>query len=126
MGTTELRINNYYQAKSPEKKDYEPIYRLDNIGMKQALNNEINLKGIEITEELLFLFGFIKRGIRFSKNGLLLWQDNGKYIFALFESDSKIEKRTVLTYVHQLQNLYNSLTYEELILECSQTSQPIN
>lgn len=113
MEATELRINNYYQAKSPEKTQWQTNYRLCNFGMQQALNNEINLRPIPMTNNLLEEFGF--KG----------WGSNGEYLFDMDDfwvvtwfSDTNrfiIDAIEVeFKYLHQLQTLYYVLTGNEL------------
>lgn len=137
MKTTDLRINNYYQAKSPGKTQWQTNYKLCNFGMQQALNNEINLKGILLTEKWLIDFGmempinedpifeygkgkykncfndFKKTSqslidASFEINGLNFWADSNGFWFNIMMDYTKIE------YVHEFQNLYYALTANEL------------
>ena len=117
MNAQELRIGNYINWAN-RKSDARILNLADfNIVCESLNNNEPYFKPIPLTEEWLLKFGFEKRGIRFNKNGLLLWLDMGRFVFALFESDSKIERNTLLISVHQLQNLYFALTGEELTIQ---------
>ncbi len=99
MKSTELRINNYYQGKSPEKKEWEPKYRLCAFGMCQALNNEINLKPISLTEEWVMELNCPETFLSKDTGGFFAWF-NGEKIY--------------IKYVHELQNLYFVLRGNEL------------
>ena len=114
MKTNELRIGNLVNH-------IDKIIKIECLNPKDDdVNDEIPFHaifGIPLTEEWLVRFGFLKKGIRFSKNGLLLWKENDLFIFSLFESDSETQRNTIIKHVNQLQNLYFALTNEEL--ECN-------
>jgi hypothetical protein len=87
------------------------------IGEKQDWNRAFgdDLKSVPITEELLNKFGSLK---------FKLWQNtirdgSGRYEGYTFVFQTEDEKKTYikLEYVHQLQNLYHSLTGEELTIK---------
>jgi hypothetical protein len=71
---------------------------------------------IPLTEEWLLKFGFEKKGKRISKEWFYLWHDEGKIVFAIAEMIENIGKYLIINYVHELQNLFHSLTGEELTL----------
>lgn len=119
METTELRVKNFYKIKRPEETAWQDSIVLCNYYMQQALNNEINIKPIKLTEKWLIDFGFEK----LDKNKYVLSVTNKGVINAYLKSDIKIEIGNCngdsfdylkVSYVHQLQNLYHSLTGKEL------------
>lgn len=119
MEPTELRVKNFYKIKSPEKTTWQDSIILCNYYMQQALNNEINIKPIKLTEKWLIDFGFKK----VDKNKYILPVMNKGRICAYLKSDIEIELENYngdgfgypkVSYVHQLQNLYHSLTGKEL------------
>ena len=101
MKSTELRIGNFIAGLSIEKVEWlgDQVVNLYRIGCYSP---------IELTEEWLIKFGFVKH--------------SGGYL----SSDSAIEltfdflvwkpniKRLKILYVHQLQNLYFAITGKEL------------
>lgn len=100
----ELRIGNYV-------KHIDKIIRIESLHPKDDdVNDEIPFHcifGISLTEELLFEFGFLNFGYRYSKPELKLdiIKGDGYYL-------SNVSKE--IEYVHQLQNLYFALTNKEL------------
>ena len=126
MNAREFRIGNFYQAKSPEKKEYEPKYRLDSFSLCQAINNEINLKPIPINDDWLVKLGFKldfedNYWINLQTHYLELIKMPGGCYFPVFaqmpEASITPEQRVSLKMIkniHQLQNLYFILTGEEL------------
>lgn len=119
MDARELRIGNYYQAKSPEKEKYEPKYMLCGFSIQQAVNNEINLKPIELTSEWFNKLGFQLYGHLYTLNignGLnLTYNTSLKNWFVSINSIS-----TALTYhfnyVHEIQDFYFVLTRKHIVL----------
>jgi hypothetical protein len=119
MKATDLRIDNYYQAKSLEKKEYEPYHRLDSYSMCQALHNEINLKPIPLTEDWLIRLGFEQAMNGWFCKKEYLWLRQYKLNNQWFAGVNGIGDIdcTRIDYVHQLQNLYFALTGEELTIK---------
>ena len=112
----ELRIGNWYQNKSFDKKlKYKQISYFQDIGYVATY-----CKPIPLTEEWLVKFGFEKAqdegyleldvsiGLSIIWRGYLAIEVNG-YITSLSEKEQ--------IYVHELQNLVHALTGEELTLK---------
>jgi hypothetical protein len=93
MKASELRIGNYLT------EDGRLIHIHDGFGIDHAHN----FKPIEITNEWLLDFGFVKGKKGWSKTL------NNKRKFNLYMHTSQ--------FIHQLQNLYFALTGEELTLK---------
>ena len=144
MDAKNLRIGNLFQAKSPEKSEYEPQYRLDSFSICQAINNEINLKPIAISEDWLRKFNFkyyMKNisGHPDKEHLVRRWQHkffiNGNEWWFDFEVDQQqptnffwlnwnfggsnhfVHLPRKIEYVHELQNLFFALTGQELELK---------
>ena len=75
-----------------------------------------NCEPVELTEDLLFKFGFEKIGLNYQKGWLLLHRNNKtqNIDFLINEPITNKLKVTTLKSVHQLQNLYFAITNEEL------------
>lgn len=76
---------------------------------------------IPLTEELLLRFGFDKKtGITFRKDNYVLVFNNDEHCFSfgiIFLDGTPSTWFNKIKYVHQLQNLFHSLTGEELTLK---------
>lgn len=124
MNTKELRIGSFYMVKFPNKKEWEK-HRLDPFSICQAINNEIKIKPIPLTEDRLLEFGF--------KKGKIYWIDLQTHYLELIPSEDYLypvyvqipelshEKHQCvylnrLKHVHQLQNLFFAITGKELEL----------
>ena len=109
MKASELRIGNYYN-----QFGYETLASWVTMkDLESAPIDQLWCKPIPITEEWLLRFGFEDTGcLRFKKG---IWD-------VAFMSDSTIyfrfDKQNIaeLKHVHQLQNLYQALTGEDLTL----------
>ena len=111
MKANELRIGLTFYAKSLEKKEWE-THSLDAFTICQAINNEINIKPIPLTEEWLLKFGFEITKASVTHNHTFSI-DNFK-VNNLLRGGQFWYREVELKYVHQLQNLYYALTGEEL------------
>lgn len=118
ISTNELRIGNYVT------EDGRLILIHDGFGIDHAHNFE----AIPITEEWILKFGFEIKEVRDIIEYLLnkamfmfsIYRKVGYDVFFLSqysEIDKDIMGTTQIKYVHQLQNLYYSLTQEELALK---------
>lgn len=116
MKANELRIGNWVTELLVNNNSFvdTPI-QLHTVGeyVISAVNNN-KVKPIKLTEEWLIKFGFESNGIAFLKNGYIIWIQENKYVFALYEAYSNNELFTEIKYVHQIQNLYFALTGNEL------------
>ena len=74
------------------------------------------IEPIPLTEDWLLKMGFKIQGRRISKDWFYLWYDDEKIIFALAEMQEETGAYLIINYIHQLQNLYFSLTGKELQL----------
>lgn len=108
MKATEVRIGNCIQFD-------EHLFIVNDVVIKQLIEDFMQYQPILLTEEWLFKFGFEKvNHIQLGELFILQWlRIKPKYMFAQWRGASvgKIE------YVHQLQNLYFALTGEELIFK---------
>lgn len=116
MNANELRIGNLIQWISTGK--VEEVKDIATYDKRQANINNVSIsdcKGIELTEEWLIKFGFIKRRVanmwyEYMLNYVVLDKRDGTDFDIYFSSLHQTE----IKYVHQLQNLYFCLTGEEL------------
>jgi hypothetical protein len=103
LEANELRIGNFiYEGLQLVKVDFRKII--------EVMQCNVNFWGIPITEEWLIKFG-INDKFYFAGN-LILCEDEESYYLA-DENDIGFGLRPI-KYVHQLQNLYHSLTGKEL------------
>ena len=129
MKATELRIGNYFDIIDRSNEIHLPRNVVKMIGethfstvvlydilipvCSQQISMNVGIRDlspIELTEEWLIKFGFEKIGKNFEKdNILILWNIIDK-CYDFVHTDKGIE----IKYVHQLQNLYFSLTGQEL------------
>ncbi len=131
----ELRIGNYVTNEFyKEYKEFIRVEDLNEIGINLFVDDDsesyeiaeyfINvthkyseLYGIPITEEILLKCGFVRchdKEYKYSfneDNCLILSPYKGKYIMC------DIDISVVVKYLHQLQNLFYSLTQKELKIE---------
>ena len=109
IGISKWNGNNYTTLHYAEFKGMIPIQLF-------------HLKPIPLTEEWLFKFGFKKLSspeATFSNEYMIIYthESTGFYYFEYgIGENKKAIRRSECRYVHQLQNLYHSLTNEELTL----------
>lgn len=124
MEAKELRIGNIIHSKEQSHNDkgeftgwvnYEIIVDLEVLQNILTNNTDFKYSAIPLTEEWLIKFGFVK--VRdypvFRLDGLQI-EFNG------FDSQwgaGLLDEKTVLKYVHQLQNLFFALKGKELTLK---------
>lgn len=114
----ELRLNNWISVQFDQRKEIQVT--VNNI--EQLVNHgpEMFMKGITITEEWLIKFGFailnktqyISEYIKYFNFRTLKCRIVKNLVF-IFIDDYEI---CMLEFVHQLQNLFQSLTKTELII----------
>ncbi len=124
MNVTELRIGNLVESSYMMKEFEETIVSSNHLSfLEDGVHHFVRLKPIPLTEEWLEKFGFdnilntknyqitIGKGLTFS----IAW--NGTFcitsIYVVSGPETFIMPANI-KYVHQLQNLYHSLTGEEL------------
>jgi len=122
MKATELRIGNQIMFTIKFDKQPEDIISITANDFTLCMKYPDNYKPIPLTEEWLLKFGFEKQGhVKFigeaydrfvlGKNGIYSVNEIA-YIYEVNDHDL-----CELKYVHQLQNLYFSLTGEELTIK---------
>lgn len=128
MKNTEVRIGNYvhYQIndKFDERKQWNEVTRIDPIDFECFDKYYLP---IELTEEWLFKFGFVKTECTTNwhrNNNIKAYQYTLEYFFIFYGTYSKkfgIGLSNIwdgmdleISSVHQLQNLYFALTEKEL------------
>jgi len=132
MNIKELRIGNYvhygYDVKVTELDVYGAgIMDLNDDEASHFYSNKELLKPILLTEEWLLKFGFENVDYGFTKKILtvstlqLIWGDGWIYPQIIEEAEMNSETIDVVSlnrieFVHQLQNLYFTITGEELKL----------
>ena len=128
MEKTELRIGNFVLLDNPMHRPSESgeIHKVVGISEKSAHIMRINdnlmedyygqfykfIKPIPLTEDWLLNFGFVKKEIGYSK--LTEMEQCFLISFGKHTSVNGIKFNNEIKYVHQLQNIYFSLTGEEL------------
>lgn len=129
MKPQELRIGNYVYGASDRLEiivaiSSESIYTDHYLPEKLSAPFECkisDIKPIPITEEWLMKFGFsagydTKLGYEesFSIDEFILDTD---FCLSIAQEDNKITIRSEIKHIHQLQNIYHSLTGEELTIK---------
>ena len=141
MKSNELRIGNYVFLNNEIWSEYSKIplivtkldselselFPLSSGGvsiehedkLKNLQFNQYNeyIEPIPLTEKWLLKAGFVKVGMNYQKDWILLWTylKTGEVHFVLNEPNSNKRHITELKYVHQLQNLYFALEGSEII-----------
>ena len=86
-------------------------------------NNKIEYKPIPLKEEWLVKLGFTRHHADYSNNVIYIKNvpDNTEFEWGVYPNELgsgiQIQNRKLLKYAHQLQNLYHSLTGEELTIK---------
>ncbi len=118
IGCKELRLENWV-AWCGEYVKEEQVKKIDIDHGHDWINGDDArfFRGIELTEEWLEKLGFDSDvddylgTERVFKIGLIAIYDHGDDVYSLYRyNDSRVR----ISYVHQLQNLYHSLTGQEL------------
>jgi hypothetical protein len=119
MTTKELRIGNllnycgqivYVMGIYPDNK-VELGYFADSIGFTRSIDDK-DLKPIELTEETFIKFFFKWKNHALRKGSICIRSYGGDW--AIFLSNESFNFKIDLKYAHNFQNLYHSLTGEEL------------
>lgn len=108
MEAIEFRIENYFIDPEGSLQEVLEITIVDDLYLVNGINPEL-LKPVEITDNWLKIFGFIKEMDDHYFNVVVLQKIEGYFIDRYYGRQIK--------YVHQLQNLYFSLTGKELELK---------
>jgi hypothetical protein len=136
MKTSELRIGNFINGiysnydENLEIEENETICKVTSLDNSDLFDYQIYVEsdeGIELfdefepiplTEEWLLKFGFKKIGVNFQLKSFCLWYSSYEkcYVWRFMNVGEDADRKVCLDYVHQLQNLYFSLTGEELKL----------
>lgn len=124
MEAKELRIGNIVCNKSAENTE-SVVCGISNQGMIRFdynIRSWYELRDIEpisLTEEWLLKFGFENIGVNFQYNGISIWFSSYSKCFQLRYCliGSYFERKINIEHVHQLQNLYFTLTGKELEYE---------
>jgi hypothetical protein len=122
MKANELRIGNYYEYfivdKLDSRKEWWQLSKIDTTDLSYLVNNDDDedFRPIPLTEEWLFKLGFELNGCNFElPNFRFHITKPANYDGFLFcDGCSVITEK--IQYVHQLQNLYFTLTNEEIKL----------
>ncbi len=114
VNNTELRLGNLIKYNGK-------IYTVNmliakGIGVEDELHKEEDIYPIELSEELLISYGFYKQDyelvLNVNENGCLVYWHNE--MFVMMGQFADCTDIVDCKYFHQLQNLYYSLTNEEL------------
>lgn len=117
----ELRIGNLFKD-----QDGEPCYfagawqRQDGWILRDSAGNtykESEIYPIELTPEILEKAGFVKTGTWYFKSPILITDKWVEIEGVNYDYNGAIVETNICQYLHQLQNLYHTLTGEELIIE---------
>jgi len=121
MKAEDLRLNNWVEIKDQDVKTYAQV---EGIGNLQHVAGQLwsieELEPIPLTEEWLTRFGF---EIDYEGDYMLVWRG---VVFYFKLSDMSLRRDykqknklsiVPINYVHQLQNLLNTLTGEELTIK---------
>ncbi len=110
------------QLSSQKMGIYQQVSKMQT---KEICSNNIyssNIYTVELTEEWLLKAGFEKISTNYQKGWLLLHGNvrTGTIDFLLNEPTSGKMKVAIIKYVHQLQNLYSSLSGEDLVFSSTE------
>ena len=119
MNANELRIGNWIYWNIPEKigVPHKVLAVKSNIPNTCPISlgeSYDDFLPIPLTPEILEKCGFEKKGKRYSKGWVYLWEQENNIVFALSEMYEFVGDYLPCKSLHQLQNLYYALTGEEL------------
>lgn len=117
MKASELRLGNLYWYQMYDKQDEcerwleQSIIDTDDLIWLVGNPDDPDFMPIQITEEWLLKFGF-----KFAPETYVWWINSNIGVFKLQTEEDKIsfDWWSEILFVHQLQNLFHSLTGEEL------------
>ncbi len=131
--TNDLRVGNIVMAKTTEMKKWLSPYTLDKGYFQMFLEGTVDVKPIPLTAKILNRCGFKKetRGEKDDFDGVeIVYNKDGIDIYDHTEDGAGFSYATYTRYpsrgfksgygiksLHQLQNLYHSLTGKELSLD---------
>ena len=108
MEARELMVGNFVQT--PQNGD---IFKITS----SNLHFSNNYRGVELTEEWLYKFGFIDDFSKDTRVRKIGYRNEGFWITSDFKLITSDQNSVKMEYVHQLQNLYFALTGKELTLK---------
>lgn len=111
MKANELRIGNWVEIIQPKNGIYTTVEQ-----STFSTNIEDSFKPIILTEEWLLNFGFIKKD---HVHIMYYYADTQSQWKIKFKNGVFTRDKTTISYIHQLQNLYFSLTGKELTIKQS-------
>jgi hypothetical protein len=118
MKANELRIDNWYHADIIKENVFEKITAKDIVDLFDDPLDDY-YKAIQLTDEIIFKFGFEKKESRrvYTRDDLcfcLIKNDHNKgYTLGYLKEDSFFGISTNIYYVHHLQNIIFDLTGNE-------------
>jgi hypothetical protein len=122
MKASELRIGNYVKFDNHE----DEYYKVSGCDISELSDEliDLNASPIQLTEEWLLMFGFIRHHYDYANDVIYIKNiadneiDNAEFEWGVYPNELgsgiQIKNRKSLKYVHQLQNLYWCLCGEEL------------
>ena len=113
MKAQELRIGNWGREITPSTN---AVVKVEQRHFESIENGEIDLFPIDLTEEWLLKFGFEKDNhvFRLGIIAIFIQKEFGHFEVNILHTDMD---NKICKHVHQLQNLYHSLTGEELTIK---------
>lgn len=125
MKANELRIGNLILIKYPHNKDFIVTVITSGDDINACLRSPIYFNPIPLTEEWLGKLGFEPHFDKIEEINYFCYKDfvieNEFFCFgyadAIVYDLLRVNKKNPLKYVHQLQNLYFSLTGDELTVK---------
>jgi hypothetical protein len=125
MKASELRIGNYVKFDNYE----DEYYKVSGCDISELSDEliDLNASPIQLTEEWLLMFGFIRHHYDYANDVIYIKNiadneiDNAEFEWGVYPNELgsgiQIKNRKSLKYVHQLQNLYFALTGKELVVK---------
>jgi len=110
----ELRIGNWLNIANTET---DTTVTASTFSIGYMIN--VNYKPIELNDFWLKRFGFENIRFKYELNKFIIWLDPRSMNYELYYEGKAVE----IKYVHQLQNLYYFLTYNELELIKNENSK---
>jgi hypothetical protein len=123
MKVSELRIGNWVKFPKPDFGYLNPG-QITLTTFADMYDDDNRVEPIPLSEEWLLKFGFEKitygnggYQITSTKGKIVVLTDNSVYVYSGLGDEESYGFRPDIDYVHQLQNLYYSLTSQELTIK---------
>lgn len=116
MRIEDLRIGNFVKSGVNVTAITKLVLRPELVGTLESEISLRNVQPISLSSDWFLKLGFENRGDYFLLNGIKILEFNKHFQSGMWMFDFGVKgKVAIIKYVHQLQNLYFTLTGEELV-----------